>query len=269
MALAKNLTPEEVKELSKWKKIEDADTEITLKRYIGDREVVTKRELMMLWGKVDRKTIERYVAKGMPIHTSSFKGFQVFDLKLCEEWRDENINKSQSSKANKSKSTEIVVDTGSESEDEEEDTTSDIKSKIDAANELLNIKSTTIETAERIDKTLKALHSAVKLDELYKDLVPSKDVQKVIVEIVSGVVTGYKRNTRILPKECANRNESEIREILNREYEATIKRLEKIAKSEFLEEAAIYDVIEEIYNLLSNGVSPKILIDKLKELPNV
>ena len=56
MALAKNLTQEEAKDIAKWKKIEEANTELILKRFIDDREVVVKRELMTLW-RVDRKTI--------------------------------------------------------------------------------------------------------------------------------------------------------------------------------------------------------------------
>jgi hypothetical protein len=116
MALAKNDSPSELKDLPKWQKIEDGGTRITLKRFIGRTEVVTKQELMKRLKKSD-STIRRHITEGMPQHKVSTQRFQVFAIEECKNWIDGNIDQTQSIKKTTSISDADTED-GEEKEEE-------------------------------------------------------------------------------------------------------------------------------------------------------
>jgi hypothetical protein len=264
MTIAKN-TDFDVKELSKWKKIEEAGTPLTLKRFIGDREVISKSELATKERLgVSAKTIQRNVAKGMPVHQCSTKQFQVFDWLDVIEWRDESVDK-QKARATKKKDTEVEGD-GSEDNSDIEETVNDIQGKIKQANEMLQLKKTSHDNADRIKKILDALVQAVKLGEQTKELIPKKDTEKVIVEFAAMLIAGYKRDIKILPKECSERKEEEIRDILESTYKSNIEKYQKMTKQYLPSENKLYDAIDIIMQLSLSGVSMDDIIKGLKNI---
>lgn len=174
----------------------------------------------------------------------------VFHLDECIKWVEENINSSKSRATNKK---EVTVEPPTDGDIEE--TVNDINGKIAQANEMLQLKTTTHDSADRIKKILDSLIQAVKLGEQTKELIPKKDTEKVIVEFVATLIAGYKRDIKILPKELKQRDEEEIRQILENTYKSNIEKYQKIAKSELLSEAKLYDVIEAVMELILEDVS--------------
>lgn len=218
MALAKGTSPEELKELPKWKKIEDAGVEISLKRFIDHREVVTKRELMSLW-KVDRKTVERYVTRGMPVHSASIKAFQVFDLLLCEEWRDENINKSQSLKASKSKSTGAGAESGDDSDEAE-----------------LDLSEVSTDEAERRLKIKENIIKEYKIKELSGEYIKSETTDKITAELGATFIGWLVNSRETLSGDLANKSKGEIFAVLDDHFGKFIQDLGKRMGEEYSED---------------------------------
>jgi hypothetical protein len=213
----------------------------------------------------DAKTISRWKKDGMPKATkpSGLKARgDFFHIQECQEWVDKNINKTKS-RATEKKS-DRLVEVQSSSDDDIDETVNDIQGKIRQANEMLQLKGTTHDDADRIKKILDGLIQAVKLGEQTKELIPKKDTEKVIVEFVATLIAGYKRDIKILPKECNQRNEEEIREILESTYKSNIEKYQKIAKSKILSEAKLYDVIEVVVELIHDEVSVDEIIKRLK-----
>lgn len=226
MVLAKDGTPEEIKELPKWKKIEEVGTVITLKRFIDNREVVTKRELMILW-KVDRKTPERYIAKGMPVHECSLKGFQVFDILDCEAWRDENINKSQSLKASKSTNRQIEV-----GDDEDHD-----ESEID-------LDDVSVEEAERRLKIKDNKIKDYKIKELSGEFIKSETTDKITAELGATFIGWLVNSRETLSRDLANKSKGEIFLILDEHFGRFIQDLSKRLGEDYTDEdMAIFEFL--------------------------
>jgi len=218
MVFARDDSVDEIKELPKWKKIEEAGIGIILKRFIDNREVVTKRELMSLWG-VDRKTPERYAAKGMPIHICSIKGFQVFDLLLCEEWREENVNKSQSLKAGKSKTKQIEVEIGVELDEVD-----------------LDIKEVSVEEAERRLKIKENIIKDYKIKELSGEYIKSETTDKITAELGATFIGWLVNSRETLSRDLANRSKGEIFSALDEHFGKFIQDLGKRLGEDYTEE---------------------------------
>jgi len=214
MALAKDGSPEELKDLSKWKKIEDTGIKLALKRFIDNREVVVKRELMSLW-KVDRKTIERYVGKGMPVHLASIKTFQVFDLLSCEEWRDENINKSQSLKASKPSDRTVPTD-GDESE--------------------VDLKDVSVDEAERRLKIKDNMIKEYKIKELSGEYIKSETTDKITAEMGATFIGWLVNSRETLSGDLVNKSKGEIFSVLDEHFGKFIQDLGKRLNHDYNEE---------------------------------
>lgn len=215
MVIAKSGNADELKELSKWKKIEDKNVKLILKRFIDNIEVVTKRELIVVW-KVDRKTIERYVAKGMPLHLCSMRGFQVFDVKACEEWREENVNKSQSLKASTKKDREV-----------------DIKGN---GEEDLDLDLVSTEEAERRLKIKENRIKDFKIKELSGDFIKSDITDKITAELGATFIGWLVNSRETLSGDLANKSKGEIFDILDEHFGEFIKDIGKRMNQDFSEE---------------------------------
>lgn len=207
------------------------------------------------------KQIGRWKKDGLPIAVKP-KELKVrgdfYHLEDVQKWVSENIN-STKSRATKAKGTEVKA-----GDDDIEETVSDIQGKIKQANELLQLKGTTHDDADRIKKILDGLIQAVKLGEQTKELIPKKDTEKVIVEFAATLIAGYKRDLKILPKECADRKEEEIRKIHESTYKTNIEKLQKMAKTEMLSEYKLYDIIEVVSEMIVEGTSIDIILKRIK-----
>lgn len=214
---------------------------------------VTTKFLSTFFSKTD-KQIGRWKKDGMPVAKKpkelKIRG-DVFHLDECIRWVDENINSSKSRATNKRGTAVEPPPTDGDIEE----TVNDINGKIAQANEMLQLKTTTHDSADRIKKILDSLIQAVKLGEQTKELIPKKDTEKVIVEFVATLIAGYKRDIKILPKELKQRDEEEIRQILESTYKSNIDKYQKMAKSDLLSEAKLYDVIVAVMELILEDVS--------------
>ena len=237
----------------------------TIESYeIDNKLYVNIRFLSVFFNKGD-KQIGRWKKDGLPLAKKpeelKVRG-DFFHIEECKEWIDGNINKSKS-RATQNKSN-IQIEIPEDENEDTERTVNDIQGKIKQANEMLQLKSTTHDDADRIKKILDGLIQAVKLGEQTKELIPKKDTEKVIVEVIATLISGYKRDLKILPKECAMRAEDEIRAIQESAYKSNIERYQKIAKSKILSENKIYDILEIVYEMISNEVSVDEITKKIK-----
>lgn len=226
---------------------------------INGKLYVTAKFLSAYFNK-SAKQVSRWKQDGMPVADKpsdlNIRG-EVFILQDCIEWVAKNIN---STKSRATQKRDIAVAGSSKPSNEDMDeTVNDINGKIKQANEMLQLKGTTHDDADRIKKILDGLIQAVKLGEQTKELIPKRDTEKAIIEFVATLIAGYKRDIKILPKECEKRSEKEIREILDKTYKSNIEKYKKMAKSSMLSEKKLYDVLEIIIELISDEVS----IDKI------
>jgi len=223
---------------------------------VRGRLYVNSKFLSVYFNKSD-KQISRYKKDGMPVATKpkelKVRG-DVFELSECISWIAENINSSKSRATNKRRliSQDMIPE---QNENNIEETVTDINGKIKQANQMLQLKGTTQEDADRIKKILDGLIQAVKLGEQTKELIPKRDTEKVIVEFVATLIAGYKRDIKILPKDLKQRNEEEIRHILESTYRTNIEKYKKMVKTDMLSEAKLYDIMEVIIELIQNEVS--------------
>ena len=209
------------------------------------------------------KQVSRWKQDGMPTADKpneliNIRG-DLFFLQDCIKWISENIN-STKSRATSRRGAEVDIPP---QDNNIEETVNDINGKIKQANEMLQLKVTTHENADRIKKILDGLVQAVKLGEQTKELIPKRDTEKAIIEFVATLIAGYKRDIKILPKECEKRNEKEIREILDKTYKSNIEKYKKMAKSSILSEKKLYDVLEIIIELISDEVSIDTIMQRI------
>ena len=229
---------------------------------VNGKLYVTAKFLSTYFSK-SAKQVSRWKQDGMPIASKpselNIRG-DLFFLKDCIKWVSENIN---SSKSRATSRRGVEVDVQPQNRDIEE-TVNDINGKIRQANEMLQLKTTSHDDADRIKKILDGLVQAVKLGEQTKELIPKKDTEKVIVEFIVTLISGYKRDIKNLPKECEKRDEKEIREILEKTYKANIEKYKKMTKSKLTSEAKLYDVVEVIVELIQSGTSVDEIIKRIK-----
>ena len=227
---------------------------------------VTSKFLATYFNKSD-KQIGRWKKDGMPIEEKpkelKVRG-DVYNLQECIKWVDENINKSKSRATNKRR---LIDESKIPPQDTDiEETVNDIQGKIKQASEMLQLKGTSHEDADRIKKILDGLIQAVKLGEQTKELIPKKDTEKTIIEFIATLISGYKRDIKILPKELKDRDEEEIREILESTYKTNIEKYRKIAKSKILSEEKLYDIVEVVVELILDEVSVDEIIKRIKDV---
>lgn len=238
MAIAKNTTQEELKELSRWKKIEESNHKVELKRFIDDREVVSKRELIELW-ESSRKTIERNVAKGMPTHKSSMKGFVVFDLEACNKWKDENINKAQSRRATPKKDMQV------DSDEDEDGEPVDEKNK--------NLDDVSTEEAERRLKIKENKIKDFKLKELAGEYIKADATDKITAEIVATFIGWLVNSREILSRDLEMKTKGEIFKELDDYFGRFIRDFGKRVNEELDEEVmTVYELVYIVQHKLES-----------------
>lgn len=250
-----------------WDKIKGIET----KHYFGGVWVASTEEIAEIMNTTTR-SIERYVQKGMPLHEASLPKFNIFDVKQCQKWRNKNMRRSNN-REHRSNDQEDDIDDGGDKADippqDFDKSIKDMKGKIEQANSLLQLHGTDFNEAERVKKVLDALMAAIKLGEASKELIPKKDTERVVIEIVAMLIAGYKQDIKVLPKELDGRNEKQIREILENTYKTNIEKFQKIAKSSFLSEKRLYDVIEVVIDMLRRGIEVDEIIRRMGENESV
>jgi len=240
MALAKN--KEDEAELPKWEKLEEAGVKFTLKRFIGDEEVVSRQELQKLWNRTD-KTIQRNVKDGMPLHEASSPRFQIFALKSAERWRDGNIDKVFSAKTEK-------VEHSQEPNDFTE-----VSAKSDMARKL---------TADADKAELEVKLSKLKLDTAEGLVVDANDLDRSMSELAIVHKTDKIQDENLLPVLLENKNSGEIKKILQEHNKKRLEMLDKLVSKEFKSSETLYDIVEVILKQLHGGTEPESLIKRIK-----
>jgi len=247
MLLAKSTADLEVKELSKWKKIATNNVEIKLKRFIDDREVVSRQELVEIWGK-SVKTIQRYIKDGLPVHSASTRAFQFFDLAEAIVWRDGNVDKVQSQKTI-SRQTEMEIDI--DGDDSELKIITDMERKLKADAD-------------------KAEHDAVIADLKKKkeegSLISTKELKNTLADLTTIFMTLYMNDKKLLPVQLQNKTTNEMRDYLDLHYAKRIEDLRRYVELEFEgSEESLHDVIYKILEQLRDGLHIDKLLQKLDE----
>jgi len=249
MTIAKN-GDADLKEISKWKKIEEAGTPLTLKRFIGDREVISKSELATKERlDVSSKTIQRNVAKGMPVHPCSTKLFQVFDWLDVVEWRDKSVDKVMSLKTKKPQTTDIDVNTDDQDDDDEQLPTDDLSRKL---------------KADADDAELKVKLNTIKLAEAEGRVVDANDLDRAMSELAIVHKTDKINDENILPILLANKSATDIKLQLQKHNAKRLEELDKLVNKEFKSVETMYDIVEAVLQSLKQGIEPESIIKRIK-----
>jgi len=238
MALAKNESPDELKNLPKWRSLERKGFKIELRRFVNGKEVLTRKELMESWGKTD-KTIKRNIDAGMPIHEASTRMFTLFPIKECEAWRDGNIDKTQSIKTSAD-----VVTTEEDDEGKLPDQARKLKADADKA---------------EIDARL----AEIKLAEADGRLVDANDLDRAMSELAVVHRTDKIHDENLLPVLLENKDAGQIKKLLQDHNFERLEMLDKIVNKEFSSDETMYDIIEAILQQLAKGIEPKYLIERV------
>ena len=245
MAIAKSTTTSEIKELQKWKKIEDSGLGIVLKRFINNQEVVSRQELIEIWGK-SAKTIQRYIKDGMPQHSNSTRAFQFFNLEEAEAWRNKSIDKVMSIKTLRP-TTDITVDINNENQDETPKGDLERKLKADAD-----------------DAELKVRLNTIKLAEAEGRVVDANDLDRAMSELAIVHKTDKIHDENLLPIILENKDAGEIKTLLQEHNFERLEMLDKIVNKEFRSMETMYDIVEVVLHQLKDGVEPESLVKRLK-----
>jgi len=245
MALAKNI--EDVKELHKWKKIEDTGVKLELKRFVDGREVVSKTELIKLL-KTSAKTVQRYISKNMPVHEKSIRAFQFFDIKEVMAWRDKSVDKVMSSKT--AKPTDMDV---------EEDTELDEDGNPVKLNDMLRKLKADADKAE-----LGVKLDTLKLAEAEGRVVDASDLDRAMSELAIVHKTDKIHDENLLPILLENKDAGEIKKLLQEHNFERLDMLDKIVNKEFKSVETMYDVVEAVLQQLKDGIEPESLVKRLK-----
>lgn len=235
-----------------------------IESYVIDGKLYVTTAFIAAYKNITTKQIGNYNKKGMPKYKMPNISTNLFIINEIDKWVGENINKAKSQATLRARTRNVEIP-NTQSGDIDE-TVVDIQGKISQANELLQLKGTSYEDADRIKKILDGLIQAVKLGEQTKELIPKRDTEKVIIEFASTLISGYKRDIKLLPEECENRNRGDIRQILESNYKTNVEKFRKIAKSELLSDVKIFDIIEEVSELLLVGIEPLQIVETIKIL---
>ena len=246
MVYAKNGTEDELKELSKWKKLEESGAKIVLKRFINDKEVISKQELMLHMGK-NKRTVERYIKDGMPKSELSTQRFQIFNIKDCESWRDGNIDKTMAMKTDRLISQENIDSASNEDED-------DVKVKSDMERKL---------KADADDSELKVKLNELKLAEAEGRVVDADDLDKAMAEQAIIHKTDKTNDEKILPILLENKSASEIYEILHEHQQERLGMLDSLINKTFKSDETLFDIVEVILRKLKDGTEPESIIKRV------
>lgn len=245
MVIAKNTDPSELKELPKWKKLEASGVKIVLKRFIGDKEVISRQELASILNKGD-KTIQRYIKDGMPQHEKASRAFQVFNLSEVIAWRDKTIDKTMSIKTSKPQTTNIEVDT--ENQDDELILTDDLSRKL---------------KADADDAELKVKLNTIKLALAEGEVVDANDLDRAMSELAIVHKTDKIHDENLLPVLLENKDAGEIKKILQDHNKERLKMLDKIVNREFKSMETLHDIVEATLHQMKEGVEPESIIKRI------
>jgi len=236
--------------------------------YFIEGKMLVPKPVVEKFFNVSGRAISNWEKKGYEASKYSLKTLRLYDIDDIRDWHKENMSQTRSiARADVHK----VGDVGDKLDDDTpdysniEDEINDINGKIKQANEILQMKSTTQKEADRIDKIMGALTKAAKLGEQMGELIPKRDTEKIIVEMIATLISGYKKDIKILPQECAKRNENEIRNILETNYKSTIENYQKLSKSDLLSENKLFDVLGVVMRLLEDNISVDTIIGRLNE----
>jgi len=223
MVFVKDDSELEQKEIKKWKRVSDVNgVPIVLRRFIGQTEVVSKAGLAEAWN-YDRKTIERNIKKGMPLHKYSYKGFQIFDLAECETWRQNNINRSMAPVA-------IRYEIKDEKKHTEEQKT-EVKSGKNK-----DLDDISLSEAELLLKIKDLKIKDLKIKELSGKYVTADTADKTIAEF-GAMFIGWLINSReSLSGDLANKSKGEVFKILDEHFGSFITEIGKITSKEYGDE---------------------------------
>lgn len=231
----------------KWGKLEEPIEITVVRTYLG-REIVSKADLEKIW-RVTPKTIQRYVADGMPRCDVLWKrNFQIFYLDECVEWKQANIDRKQSARVNKHK--KIKQDTVEEDVAPPPPPTDD--------NDM------PIEEAERREKVAKAKMAEIKLKEAEGLLIPADDLDKAMYEQAIMHKTDKSNDEKILPILLEMKNQEEIRDLLESHNDDRLELLDSQLEQRHKNEPTNYDIFNHILVARKKGKTPQEIIKGIK-----
>lgn len=262
---------------------------VMVRNYIGDTWVASLKELALLI-KIDARTLERYVAKGMEKHEKSLPKFTIVPVVESILWiREYAKNKKTIGSAfvpiNKNvpiptsapimerlvKKEDIEVSERKSTTKTAEEVKKSIEAKITDASEMLNIEDTSFDEADRVKKIMEALEKTLKVGEMSKGLISSSDARNAMLELMAMISRSLKRLSRTIPKECCDTSEeyisAKVIKILKDENDNLKKILKgKVSKNDIVKYSDIkfMDIFDKICENLESGSTLEDEMLKLK-----
>lgn len=225
--------------------------------YVIRGELLVDRRALASIMNVSDRTTKTWQKEGMEESIYSKKRVSLFSVDDVRAWHSKNKGKNK------------IVDLDDDDDapsvyDSLDDEVIDIEGKIRQANKVLQIKSTSSDDADRVLKIMTALIKSIEAGKQSKELIPKKDVEKIILEMVSLKIGGYKNDIKILPKDCVGRTEEEIKDILEKNFRGNIENFQKLLKTET--DGHVYDVVHLVQELILYGINVSEIITALRLL---
>lgn len=210
-------------------------------------KAVPKKELAEALG-VKIRQVGNYVRDGMPIHSVGARNAQLFDIKACQLWRSKNIDKSMAVKTINIKPS--VIDYEETLAEEEIRQRSDLSRKYtaDAENAEINVE---------LNK--------LKLEKERGIVVNADDLDKAMAEQAVIHKTDKTNDEKILPILLQNKTSAEIAILIHEHQQERLIMLDKLISKQFTSHSSLFDIIEQVLELLSCDVEPDEIITRMKD----
>ena len=239
-----------------------------------DGKIYVTSEFLMVEFDVSKRQITNYVKDGMPKAEKSVKGrggVSLYELYPCMEWHALNVKKSNQKASSRRKSKDVQVEIDDQKDIKK--ATKSLSEQLNIARKMLDVETTSEETAERVAKIFTALEKSINVGIKSGDLISVVDARNTLMEMASGLVMGLQKATRSVRKEFSNKIDeavaSELERLMKNEVENIRKRLKgkldngKIIKST---DKKMSDILEQCFELFEREISVDEIVEKLEEL---
>jgi len=239
----------------------------TIESYMIDGKLYVTTSFVSAFFQTDPRNIRNWKKDGLSSKKERGVRQDLFLFDEVYKWNKENINQNKSRAGKKKK--EPTNEVRNSNRDKKNKKDFNIRDKIDDIKEEIGKKEVENLPQYELKEVIENLEKLTKLEIAIGDLIPKRDTEKVIIEFAITLIAGYKRDIKILPKECMQRSEEEIKKILEVTYKTNIEKYHKIAKSDKTADTNITDIIDMTTELIYNDISTDDILSKMKELLEV
>jgi len=211
-----------------------------IEAYINNRKLYVPTKFLTTYFQTDERNIRNWIKKGLEFERVQGIRSNLFIFSEVLIWHKENINKSKSNNA-KNRVVEVRNNTVQEND---------------------GLRS--YDDSEAKEKHFKAELAEIKYLEAQGLLVNADDLDKAMAEQAVLHIADKTNDEKVLPVVLENKQAQDIANILHEHNQERIAMLHKIFNKSFKSNETINDILVEIFDNLSDGISPTEIINKIK-----